>query len=612
MKSQRKPYRSMGRLAAVVACVAMVAGACDNKKDDAAPASSASASSAASSSAPVDSAPVTTTATSDSAPADSTPSSEPAAEIKTGGTLKVSGEAEVSNAWLPSAMQCDSYCYQRAFTFFDPIMALGTDGKIHPILAESMTPNADFTQWTIKVRSGINFTDGTPLNADAMIRNIQETGNGLLVSAAIKDLARIPDPADATKQILKIEKADDMTFTIFTGEGGDPAKPISWKGFPAYLTQQLGLVASPTWLDAVKADKTKASMPVGTGPFIVESFAPRDKLVVKRNPNYWMKDKDGKQLPYLDSIEFRVIEDSEVAAPALESGDIDIFATSQASVIRDFVDKGTKFTTIVQEKYGETNFILLDQAKPPMDDQRVRCALSKAIDRSEIIESIYGDFLEPATGVFSPGREGYLADNGFSADQDMDGAKKLIAEYEADKGPVSVKLGTTATTANAQLRELLKGYWDELGVTTEEVQVPQDSFITDALFGKEQFQMYVWRQYAGTGVDPLNFWWNSRGYAPDGELSLNFPRMQDPKVDELLRTIRTTTSDADRIAASEELNRHFAEQCYFIPTSYTKWGIPMKTTVKGYGTATAPDGTTLLDGGNFPGQYFTTTMWIDG
>jgi len=593
--------------------MAMVAAACDNKKDDSAgPASDVPTSSVVdnSSGSPVSSvAPPATTATSDSG---ATTSAAPAAEVKMGGTLKVSGEAEVSNPWIPAAMQCDSYCYQRAFTFFDPIMAMGTDGKVHPILAESMTPNADFTQWTIKVRPGIKFTDGTPLNADAMIRNIQETGGGLLVSAAIKDLARVPDPADPTKQAIKIEKADEMTFTIFTGEGGDPTKPISWPGFPAYLTQQLGLVASPTWLDAVKADKTKASMPVGTGPFIVESFAPRDKLVVKRNPNYWMKDAKGRQLPYLDSIEFRVIEDSEVAAPALESGDIDMFATSQASVIRDFVDKGDKFNTVVQEKYGETNFILLDQAKPPMDDQRVRCALSKSIDRAEIIESIYGDFLEPATGVFSPGREGYLADNGFSVERDLKGAKKLIADYEAENGPVKVKLGTTATTANAQLRELLKGYWDELGVTTEEVQVPQDAFITDALFGKPPFQMYVWRQYAGTSVDPLNFWWNSRGYAPDGELSLNFPRMQDPKVDELLRTIRTTTVDADRIKASEELNRHFAEQCYFIPTSYTKWGIPMKNSVKGFGTAPTPDGVTLLDGGNFPGQFFMSTLWIDG
>lgn len=530
-----------------------------------------------------------------------------------GGTLKVSGEAEVSNPWVPAAMQCDSYCYQRAFTFFDPIMSVGTDGKVHPYLAESMEPNADFTQWTIKVRPGISFTDGTPLNADAMIRNLQETGTGLLVSASIMDIARVPSPSDPAKKMLKIDKVDDMTFTIYTGEGGDPNKPIAWAGFPSYLTAQLGLVASPKWLDEVAADPTKATAPVGTGPFIVESFAARDKLVVKRNPQYWRKDAAGRQLPYLDRIEFRVIEDSEIAGPALESGDIDIFATSQASVIRDFAENKTeKFTTVVQDKYGETNFILLDQDKPPMDDQRVRCALSKSIDRHELIDAIYGGYLEPANGVFSPGREGYLKDNGFSVEQDIDGAKQLIEEYKAEKGPVSVKLGSTPTTANAQFRELLVGYWKEIGVSTEEVQVPQDSFITDAIFGKPEFQMYVWRQYAGTTVDPLNFWWNGRGYQPDGALSLNFSRMKDPKVDELLAKIRGTSSDAERVKLSEDLNRHFAEQCYFIPTAFTKWGIPAKKSVKGYGTMTTPDGVTLLDGANFPGQFFMATMWIDG
>ena len=58
-------------------------------------------------------------------------------------------------------------------------------------------------------------------------------------------------------------------------------------------------------------------MPVGTGPFMVESYAPRDKLVVTRNPDYWRTDAAGNQLPYLDGIEFRVIEDSETAAEAL-------------------------------------------------------------------------------------------------------------------------------------------------------------------------------------------------------------------------------------------------------------------------------------------------------
>ena len=80
----------------------------------------------------------------------------PAKKPVPGGEITMSGEAEVANPWTPAAMQCDSYCQERARSFFDPIAAIGTDVKVHPYLAESITPNADATQWTIKVRSGIS------------------------------------------------------------------------------------------------------------------------------------------------------------------------------------------------------------------------------------------------------------------------------------------------------------------------------------------------------------------------------------------------------------------------------------------------------------------------
>ncbi len=91
------------------------------------------------------------------------------ADVTPGGKIVVSGEAKVTSPWTPAKMQCDSYCQQRARTFFDPLAAYGDDNKVHPYLAESITPNSDFTVWTVKLRQGINFTDGTPLNADAAI-----------------------------------------------------------------------------------------------------------------------------------------------------------------------------------------------------------------------------------------------------------------------------------------------------------------------------------------------------------------------------------------------------------------------------------------------------------
>ena len=607
----------------------LIAAACSDRKDDSegvsgadtTPTSAAAATSAPATSGPTGSAPATTTATSDgteppgtTAPATTQPpeTTQPAIDPVMGGTLVVSGEAEVANPWTPAAMQCDSYCQQRARTFYDPLAAYGDDLKVHPFLAESIEPNADYTEWTVKLRKGISFTDGTPLDADAAIYNLQTSGTGVLIAGALTDVAKVPSQADPAVMELKIEKVDDLTFTIFTGKGGDPSKPVSWRDFDAYLTGQLGLMASPTWLEAVKTDPAKAAQPVGTGPFIVQSYAPRDKLVVIRNPDYWMTDANGNQLPFLDSIEFRVIEDGVTAGEALRSGEIDIFATSNANVIRDFQDSGD-FDISLQDKLTETNFINIDQSKQnALADPRVRCALSMAIDRQELIDATGGGILQPANGIFSPGQQGYLKDNGLNIEQDLDGARALIDEYEAETGKqVTFQLGQTPTRTNDEVAELLLGWWNEIGVDAQALAVPQDQYITLALFGDPQYQAFLWRQHAGVGVDQQYTWWHSAGSHPDGELSLNFGRINDPVIDKALDTARSATDLATADAAAEAVNREFAKECIYIPLSWTLWGIISEPSVQGLGTFVMPDGATARDGAGFSGSYWVNTMFVD-
>jgi ABC-type transport system substrate-binding protein len=525
-----------------------------------------------------------------------------------GGTLVVSGEAEVANAWLPAAMQCDSYCQQRARTFFEPLTATNADLETVGYLVETIEHNDDYTVWTFTLRSGITFHDGTPLNAAAAVRNLQETGTGLLISNAITDYGKNPDGS------LAIEATGDLSFTIKTGKGGDLSQPLPWPNLPASLSGQLGLIASPTWLDAVKAGTADQTMAVGTGPFIVDSYAAQDKLVVKRNPSYWQKDAAGNQLPFLDSIEFRVIQDSETAAEALRSGDIDIFSTSAASVIADFRETPDEFPMNEQSTLTETNYILIDLDKAgPLQDKRFRCALYKAIDRQEQIDLTAGGILQVANGLFSPGQEGYLEDNGVDTSQDLEGAQALLDEYAAENPGVElkVKYGTTVSNINAQVAELLQGYWAEIGVETEIIQVPQDQFITKALFGDPEFNMYGWRNHRGSFIDQQYFWWHSSAAPPVGQLALYVGRVRDPIVDENLEKQRTEVDPAKRKEYAENVNRQMAGECYSLAGSWTIWGTPYAANVQGIGTHTFPDGSASRDGAGFSGQFWTNNIWID-
>jgi peptide/nickel transport system substrate-binding protein len=617
--SKSSNRRRRGRYGAALLGFVLVAAACSDRKDDDEAVSGGGGTTATSAPAGTD-APATTTGGTDgtepatslaTATTEAPATTEPAIEPVMGGTLVVSGEAEVANPWTPVAMQCDSYCQQRARTFYDPLAAYGTDLEVHPFLAESIEPNADSTEWTVTLREGISFHDGTPLNADAAIYNMQQSGTGVLIAGALTDVAKVPSQADPNVMELKIEKVDDMSFTIFTGKGGDPNQPVPWLDFDAYLTGQWGFMASPTWLEAVKTNPELAAQPVGTGPFIFESYAPRDRLVVTKNPDYWMQDSEGRQLPYLDRIEFRVIEDGVTAGEALRSGEIDIFATSNANVIRDFQDSGD-FDISLQDELTETNFIIIDQSKQnALADQRVRCALSMAIDRQELIDATGGGILTPANGLFSPGQQGYLEDNGLSIEQDLEGAAALIEEYEADTGQqATFQIGQTPTRTNDQVTELLIGWWNEIGVDAQALAVPQDQYITLALFGDPQFQAFLWRQHAGVGVDQQYFWWHSAGSHPDGELSLNFGRINNPEIDAALDAARSATDQAEADAAAEEVNRAFAENCTYIPLSWTLWGIISDPSVQGLGTFVMPDGATARDGAGFSGSYWVNTMFV--
>ena len=188
----------------------------------------------------------------------------------------------------------------------------------------------------------------------------------------------------------------------------------------------------------------------------------------------------------------------------------------------------------------------------------------------------------------------------------------MIEEYEAETGEqVKISYGTTTSQINAQVAELLEGYWNDIGVDFEYVQVPQDSSITNALFGVPEFFAYGWRNHAGVTIDQQYYWWHSYNAAPDGSLALNFGRVNDPVVDENLEAARSATTPEERQAAAENVNRQMATECYQIPTSWTLWGTPHKASVQGLGTYTLPDGSTAKDGAGFSGQFYTQSIWID-
>ena len=205
-----------------------------------------------------------------------------------------------------------------------------------------------------------------------------------------------------------------------------------WTAFPLYLAGQIGMIASPTWLKASDNDDALKAKPVGTGPFIFESYAPNESFKAKRNPNYW-----NKPYPYLDEIEFRPIADALNRRDALKSGAVQMIHTTNGQTIADARD--SKDFVLDERTYkGATSYTLLHvtqvlpdgtlaahrPAGPLRAGQRLR--------RQTIIDTIDAGVDPIANGPFSPEQVGYLKDTGYPQQQDMEKAKALIADYKKE------------------------------------------------------------------------------------------------------------------------------------------------------------------------------------
>ena len=490
-------------------------------------------------------------------------------------------EADTSSPWTPQAAVCAISCHMVMRSVFDTLTLPNDKGETEGNLLESFSSDADYTHWTLKVRPGISFHDGTPLDAAAVADNLNRHLKSFLTAKALND-------------VQTVTVTGPMTVLVTTKR--------SWSHFPLFLAGQVGYVASSKWLAEVDADASKAAAPVGTGPFIFKSYEPGRNFVATRNPNYWRKG-----LPYLDQIEYRFIPDIDAREAALKSGDLDMMHTSNGEVISE-LRKDSKIKLLESKKYGETSYTLLrvDEEAGALHDVNVRRAMAMAIPQDEYVKARTRGVSLPANGPFPPGSVGYLKDTGYPKYNPTE-AKKLIAAYEAAHGPVKVAITTTNDPFNLTSYQLEQAYWKAVGIDATVRQVEQGQFIVKALTG--DIQAFGWRNHGGSDPDVQNFWWASANALPTNQLALNFGRIKDDVIDKSLDTIRTSNDPAERKKAAETISRRFGSQVYNIWEWWTVWGLASQPDVHDIGTFELPSGHPAILGAGIGGSHQVSQIW---
>jgi ABC-type transport system substrate-binding protein len=506
----------------------------------------------------------------------------PEGDAQYGGTLVVGVSAE-SDGWTP---QTNTFADAGVFVIASVIESLAIfdkDGEAVPYLAESWEPDATFENWTIKLRDGIQFHDGTPLNASAAKENIDQAVASPLVGIAMQPM------------IDNIEVVDDLTFIIHL------KRP--WSALPgSMLALQPGMMVSPNMFDE---ESFGARHPVGTGPFVFDEWVQDDHFTAVRNEHYWRKAENGDQLPYLDRIEYKVYVDSQARAQALESGEIDMMYTLRAPDISDYQDMGEDEITLIEDNHREETFVQLNEARPPFNNIHARRAAAMAIDPAAVAAVLGDGITQPVNQPFTPD-EPYYADDAGYVNYDPEAAKEELELYKQDTGEDNLvfTMGGLQSVDDAELLQLLVQQWNEVGIDAELANVEQTTFIVDLATGN--FEAAYFRNFAGTEPDSYYVFLHSSHAGTDGmEIRINFTSTKVPALDRRLDDQRATDDFDTRVKDWQEAVPIINEELPYIWLFNTPYALVATPDVKGLNPVRE------IGFGNFELKWWLGEVWRD-
>jgi 4-phytase/acid phosphatase/peptide/nickel transport system substrate-binding protein len=400
-----------------------------------------------------------------------------------------------------------------ASLLFDTLTRLDDAGNVQPNLALSWSHSDDFKTWTIALRPGVKFHDGTPYNAEAVAWNY----------ARLKDPDNHCPCAFYLAGLDHVEAKDELTLVYHLI---DPSVNL-----PALVSvpASVSVTQSPTAIRAMGADYSRH--PVGTGPYVLKSWIAGDRLVLERNPHYW---KEGH--PYLDRIVLKPLPDAQTRFASLLAGESDVVWADEYeadNLARAAKDPALKVHTYVGAGAAVAAF---NTRLAPFDDVRVRRALVMALDRRKISMALTNGLSRPASNPYGDGSWVKCRDDG-ALPTDPDKARELIREYGK---PVEFKMLFTATPRGRAGGQVIQQLWKDVGARMEIEQVDQATIPARAF--RRQFQLTPWR--IADSPDPGTVMYaNFHSGSP-----VALANWEDPELDRLLEHQRSTADQAQRTA----------------------------------------------------------------
>ena len=423
--------------------------------------------------------------------------------------------------------------------------------EVEPSLAESWTISDDGLAYTFKLREGVKFHDGTDFNAEAVKFNIdrqlppqvtEEMGYAGFVFGSVKDV--VVD--------------DEYTVTI------NLTAPNT--AFLANLAMSMAApIVSPAALEA--GNNSVMETPVGTGPYKFVEWNKGENIVLVRNDDYWGEPAKTK------NVIFRFIADNSARVLALNNGEVDMIDGIDATVVDTITDAGNE---LFEAEGMNINYMAYNTTSPLFKDQAARVAFSQAIDREELVTSLYQGYSDVADTIlptFVPGFDATVK----QVEYDPEAAKAGLATAGITKvhmitytnpRPYNAATGVALATA-------IQGYLQKVGVECTIDTFDWTTYKEKVRAGDYDICFYGW---IGDNGDPDNF----MNLLSDPDPTMNVARWQDPTYQQMVKDALALPNGDERNAAYGEMEKYVAERAIWLPISHAKTLAAFRPQVSGF------------------------------
>lgn len=430
---------------------------------------------------------------------------------------------------------------------YDTLLRKTEAGRLLPGIATKWYYNSSQTILTLELRTGVKFTDGAALDADAVVKNLiaNRDSNG---------------PTANYLKSMKGAKAKDSKTVVVTLTQIDPS-------FLEYLSDTAGLLASPKAIGKASS----ATSPVGSGPYILDKAktVAGSRYTYKSNPNYW----DKKNRKY-DNLVITVYEDTTAMSNALKSGAI-MGGNVWPQYVADLKSSGFKAASGYLDVKG-IYFGKRNDSTSCVSDVNVRRAINTIFDRAAMLKSLDNGMGQVTTQYLPSYNAGYdKALNSLYKYSEAD-AKALMGKSKFPNG-CTITMPTFTPIFGEPVYAIIKAQLAKIGITVTEVEETGGTFLANIFAAKYDAYLMMFERSANA--------WTLINFMISSEATFNNDKYAEAKVTSYINSYKTA-SDTKRASILKAMNKELVNNAWFVPfytlqSNFVHKGITVKSAQAG-------------------------------